>query len=54
MTDKRATEEHFRHLKQTEQDQMQVASDLSTKARDAYAQTFNQYMQTQSNITRNI
>ena len=54
VTDLRAQEENIRHLKQTEQDQMQVASDLSTKARDAYAQTFNQYMQTQSNITRNI
>lgn len=54
VTDLRATEENTRHLRQTEQEQMQVASDLSTKARDAYAQTFNQYMQTQSNITRNI
>ena len=53
-TELRAEEEQARFIKQTEQDQMQVAQELSSKARDTFAQTWNQYLQTQQNITRNI
>ena len=53
-TELRAEEEQARFVKQTEQDQMQVAQELSTKARDTFAQTWNQFLQTQQNITRNI
>ncbi|MCL6270563.1 type III secretion system translocon subunit SctB [Sansalvadorimonas sp. 2012CJ34-2] len=53
-TELRAEEEQARFVKQTEQDQMQVAQELSSKARDTFAQTWNQFLQTQQNITRNI
>ena len=53
-TELRAEEEQARFVKQTEQDQMQVAQELSSKARDTFAQVWNQYLQTQQNITRNI
>ena len=50
----RAEEEQIRSVKQTEQDQIQIANELLNKAKDAYSQTINQYMQTQSSIIRNI
>ncbi len=53
-TELRAEEEQARFIKQTEQDQMQVAQELSSKARDTFSQTWSQYLQTQQNITRNI
>ncbi len=53
-TELRAEEEQARFVKQTEQDQMQIANELSSKARETFAQTFNQYLQTKSNIARNI
>ena len=53
-TELRAEEEQARFVKQTEQDQMQVAQELSSKARDTFSQVWNQYLQTQQNITRNI
>ncbi|MTI14151.1 type III secretion system translocon subunit SctB [Sansalvadorimonas verongulae] len=53
-TELRAEEEQARFVKQTEQDQMQVAQELATKARDTFAQTWNQFLQTQQNIARNI
>ena len=53
-TELRAEEEQARFMKQTEQDQMQVAQELSSKARDIFSQVWNQYLQTQQNITRNI
>ena len=53
-TELRAEEEQARFIKQTEQDQMQVAQELSSKARDTFSQVWNQYLQTQQNITRNI
>ena len=53
-TELRAEEEQSRFVKQTEQDQMQVAQELSSKARDTFSQTWSQYLQTQQNITRNI
>ena len=50
----RAEEERIRSVKQSEQDQIQIANELLNKARDAYSQTVNQYVQTQSGIIRNI
>ena len=53
-TELRAEEEQSRFVKQTEQDQMQVAQDLLSKARESFAQVWSQYLQAQQNITRNI
>lgn len=53
-TELRGGEEQARFVKQSEQDQMQVQQDLTTKARDAFQQVWNQYLQTQQSIARNI
>ncbi len=53
-TELRAGEKQLDHLKQTEQDQMQVAQDLLNKARETFAQVWAQVIQTQQNLARNI
>ena len=50
----RAGEEQLKHVKQTEQDQMQVAQELLSKARETFAQVWAQIIQTQQNLARNI
>jgi len=50
----RAHEEAARFVKQTEQDQMEVAKELTQKARDAFAQVWSSYIQTQQRIAGNI
>ena len=53
-TELRATEEQAKHIKQTEQDQMQTAHDLLSKARDTFAQVQAQIIQTLQNQAKNI
>ena len=50
----RAEEEQARFAKQTEQDQMEVAKDITTKARETYAQVWNSFLQAQTRISGNI
>ena len=53
-TESRAVEEQLRFQKQTEQDQMQVAHDLLSKARESLNQVLTQMIQTLQNQARNI
>ncbi|GAA4648418.1 hypothetical protein GCM10023116_06870 [Kistimonas scapharcae] len=50
----RAEEEQARFTKQTEQDQMEVAKELTSKARDTYMQVWNSFLQAQTKISGNI
>ena len=50
----RAEEEQARFTKQTEQDQMEVAKELTSKARDTYMQVWNSFLQAQLKISGNI
>ena len=53
-TQLRADEEQARFTKQHEQDQMDIARDLSAKARDTFLQVFNAWMQSLQKTTSNI
>ncbi|CAM3537996.1 type III secretion system translocon subunit SctB [Parendozoicomonas haliclonae] len=53
-TELRAEEEQARFVKTTEQDQMQVAHELATKARDTFQQMYSQWLQSQSKTIGNI
>ena len=53
-TELRATEEQAKHIKQTEQDQMQAAHDLLSKAKETFAQVQAQIIQTLQNQAKNI
>ena len=50
----RAEEEQARFTKQTEQDQMEVAKELTSKARETYMQVWNSFLQAQTKISGNI
>ncbi|MCY4178316.1 MAG: hypothetical protein OXD32_07480, partial [Endozoicomonadaceae bacterium] len=50
----RGGEEQLKHIKQTEQDQMQAGQDLLSKAREAYSQIMMQNIQTAQSLAKNI
>lgn len=50
----RADEEQARYVKQTEQDQMEIAKELTSKARETFSQVWNSIIQAQSKISGNI